>query len=113
MSLFIDADIKQIEAATNTGARAIEIHTGHYADADTEATASEELNRIIEGAKLGLDSGLLVNAGHGLNYDNVGSIANIHGINELNIGHSIIARSVFVGISSAVKEMKELIKGRA
>ena len=113
VSLFIDADQKQIDAATNTGARAIEIHTGHYADAASEKIATEELNRVIAGVKLGLDAGLMVNAGHGLNYDNVSSIANIHGIHELNIGHSIIARSVFVGLPLAVKEMQELIKGKS
>ncbi|MEN8169602.1 MAG: pyridoxine 5'-phosphate synthase [Pseudomonadota bacterium] len=109
VSLFIDADPKQIEAAVACGAPVIEIHTGHYADAETEAQKTEELSRIKDGVRLAHESGLQVNAGHGLHYHNTHEIAEIEVIRELNIGHAIIARAVFVGLQNAVSEMKRIM----
>jgi len=109
VSLFIDADLKQIEAAVRCGAPAIEIHTGHYADAKDSETQNAELQKIIQGVELARSLGLIVNAGHGLHYHNTQKIAVIEGINELNIGHSIIARALFVGIKEAVRDMRLLI----
>lgn len=109
VSLFIDPDIKQIEAAIRIDAPAIEIHTGTYADAKSEAEAKAELHRIIKAVEFAHEAGLIVNAGHGLNYQNVGAIACIPQINELNIGHGIIARAIFVGLINAVVEMKRLM----
>ncbi|MEK6551310.1 MAG: pyridoxine 5'-phosphate synthase [Pseudomonadota bacterium] len=108
VSLFIDADPGQIEAAARTGAPVIEIHTGHYADAEGDAWRSE-LTRIERAVQQGLALGLQVNAGHGLNYHNVQSIAAIPGISELNIGHAIVARAIFTGLGEAVREMKRLM----
>lgn len=113
VSLFIDADPRQIEAARRVGAPAIELHTGRYADAHTPEEAAEELVRISDGVSLGLDQRLIVNAGHGLHYHNVEAIAAIPGINELNIGHAIVAHALFVGFKQAVAEMKTLIVGAA
>jgi len=109
VSLFIDADLKQMEAAVRCGAPAIEIHTGHYADAKDSETQNAELQKIIQGVELARSLGLIVNAGHGLHYHNTQKIAVIEGINELNIGHSIIARALFVGIKEAVRDMRLLI----
>lgn len=109
VSLFIDPDPKQIEAAVACQAAAIEIHTGCYADAQTEYDRHRELVRIREAVKLGNEAELTVNAGHGLNYQNIQPIAAISEINELNIGHSIVARAVFIGLESAVREMKRLM----
>lgn len=109
VSLFIDADLKQIEAAVRCGAPAIEIHTGHYADAKDAEAQNAELDKIIQGVELARSLGLIVNAGHGLHYHNTRQIAAIEGINELNIGHSIIARALFVGLKEAVKDMRQLI----
>lgn len=109
VSLFIDADEKQIDAAVRCGAPVIEIHTGHYADADNEAEQAKQLEKIKKGVEYGIAQGLIVNAGHGLHYHNTQAIAAIKGINELNIGHSMIAHSVFVGLKQAVKEMRDLI----
>ncbi len=109
VSLFIDADEKQIDATVRCGAPVIEIHTGHYADAITPQEQQEELARIVKGVAYALEQGLIVNAGHGLHYHNTEAIAAIPGINELNIGHSIIAHAAFVGLKTAVKEMRELI----
>jgi pyridoxine 5-phosphate synthase len=108
VSLFIDADSRQIEAAHASGAPAIEIHTGHYADLSGDAQA-KELERIERAVRAGRELGLQVNAGHGLNYDNVQPIAANPGIAELNIGHAIVAQAVFVGFHSAVAEMKRLM----
>ncbi len=107
-SLFIDADPAQIEAAARVGAPVIEIHTGHYADAEGDAWR-RELARIEHAVQQGLALGLQVNAGHGLNYHNVQSIAAIPGISELNIGHAIVARALFTGFGEAVREMKRLM----
>lgn len=109
VSLFIDADPRQIDAAVRAGTPAVEIHTGQYADAVDDKKRNEELQRIINAVTHGTDAGLQVNAGHGLNYHNVQPIAAIPAIRELNIGHAIIARALFVGIQEAVKEMKRLM----
>lgn len=109
VSLFIDADRKQVEAAAEAGAPCIEIHTGNFADAPAAAEQAAELARIVESVRLGVDAGLKVHAGHGLNYHNVGRIAAIPDILELNIGHAIIARALFIGLVPAVSEMKRLM----
>lgn len=110
VSLFIDADFAQIDAAVACGAPTIELHTGAYADAETEEAQQHELERIVKGAEYAASQGLIVNAGHGLNLDNVTPIAAIPHIHELNIGHSIIADAVFVGLAQAVQQMKAVIK---
>lgn len=110
VSLFIDPDNSQIEASKKAGVNIIELHTGNYADAKNEEAAKRELERLKKAVKLGRELGLVVNAGHGLNYRNAAAVARINGIDELNIGHSIIARAVMVGLGRAVKEMKDLIK---
>lgn len=109
VSLFINADHAQIDAAMQAGAPAIEIHTGHYADALTPSEQQNELERIRAAVAEGTGLGLKVNAGHGLHYQNVQSIAAISGITELNIGHAIVARALFVGFAQAVLEMKRLM----
>ncbi len=109
VSLFIDADERQIDAAVRCGAPVIEIHTGHYADAKSPVLQLKELEKIVQGVAYALEQGLIVNAGHGLHYHNTEAIAAIPGINELNIGHSIIAHAAFVGLKTAVKEMRDLI----
>jgi pyridoxine 5-phosphate synthase len=108
VSLFIDPDRRQIDAAARTGAPVVELHTGAYADA-RGARREQALARVRAAAEYAAGRGLHVNAGHGLNYDNVRPIAVIPQIRELNIGHSIVARSVFVGIAQAVREMKALM----
>ena len=109
VSLFIDADEKQIEAAAEVGAPVIEIHTGHFADAMSPNERDNGLNKIITAAEVGVQAGLHVNAGHGLHYHNVQDIAAIPDIKELNIGHAIIARSIFTGLEESVREMKRLM----
>ncbi len=109
VSLFIDAEERQIKAAKRVGAPVIELHTGRYADAHTPDKATRELQRIREGVAYGLEQGLIVNAGHGLHYHNVEPVAAIAGVNELNIGHAIVAHALFVGFKGAVAEMKQLI----
>ncbi|HXZ46130.1 MAG TPA: pyridoxine 5'-phosphate synthase [Pseudolabrys sp.] len=109
VSLFVDADPDQIEAAVRTGAPIIEIHTGRYADAGSEETQRQELVRIEQAVQQGVDLKLQVNAGHGLNYHNVQAIAAIPGIAELNIGHAIVAHALFTGMREAVREMKRLM----
>jgi pyridoxine 5-phosphate synthase len=109
VSLFIDADPDQIDAAAASGAPCIEIHTGHFADAAPGLAQTEELARIVEAVRLGEQAGLTVHAGHGLHYHNVQKIAAISGIRELNIGHAIIARALFAGLENAVAEMKRLM----
>ncbi len=108
-SLFIDPDPDQVAAAAESGAPVIEIHTGSFADAAGEESRASELARVETAVKQGLDLGLQVNAGHGLNYHNVQDVAAILGITELNIGHAIIARAVFMGLQEAVREMKSLM----
>ncbi|NQY64558.1 MAG: pyridoxine 5'-phosphate synthase [Alteromonadaceae bacterium] len=109
-SLFIDADKQQIDAAIASKAPFIEIHTGHYADAETEEAQQAELIRLTEGIKYAHDQGLKVNAGHGLNYFNVKPIAAIPEIIELNIGHAIIARAAIDGLEKAIRDMKKLMQ---
>jgi pyridoxine 5-phosphate synthase len=110
VSLFIDADEKQIEAAAECAAPVIEIHTGHFADAQAPAEHDKELQKIISAVDVGVNAGLHVNAGHGLHYHNVQEIAAITDIKELNIGHAIIARSIFTGLEESVREMKRLMQ---
>ncbi|MDB6099213.1 MAG: pyridoxine 5-phosphate synthase [Gammaproteobacteria bacterium] len=109
VSLFIDPDQAQIEAARQAGAPVIELHTGAYADA-TGGARAREFERLRQAAKAAASLGLIVNAGHGLNYHNVEPIAAIREIIELNIGHAIIARSVVDGLAKAVRDMKELMR---
>jgi len=109
VSLFIDAEPAQIEAAAECGAPVIEIHTGHYADAPNPAAEEAELQRIVMAAEFGEKAGLQVNAGHGLHYHNTAAIARIPQFRELNIGHAIIARAVFSGLAQAVGEMKRIM----
>jgi pyridoxine 5-phosphate synthase len=108
VSLFIDPDEAQIETAAEVGAHGIEIHTGTYCNA-AGAAREKELQSVSAGAKLARSLGLEVHGGHGLNLDNVLPIAGIPEIVELNIGHSIIARAIFVGMGQAVREMKEIL----
>ncbi|MDP8215837.1 MAG: pyridoxine 5'-phosphate synthase [Candidatus Kaelpia imicola] len=110
VTLFIDSDREQIEASSKVGADCIEIHTGSFAEAFKKGLYREELDKIIEGVDMARSLNLRVNAGHGLNYENVSEIVKIEGIESLNIGHSIISRAVFSGIESAVKKMLKLIK---
>lgn len=109
VSLFIDPDKNQIDAAMHCQAPVIELHTGCYADAKTKTDQDHELQRIVEAAKYADKKSLIVNAGHGLHYHNVQAIAAIPEINELNIGHGIIAHALFVGLERAIKEMKALM----
>lgn len=109
VSLFIDPDPEQIEAAQRAGAPVIELHTGTYADS-TGAARAREFERLCTGAKFAARLGLTVNAGHGLNYHNVEPIAAIPEIVELNIGHSIVARAIVDGLAKAVRDMKELMR---
>lgn len=109
VSLFIDPDRAQIAAAAKAGAPVIEIHTGCYADATTEAEQKAEFLRIKESVEFAVAQGLVVNAGHGLNYQNVEPIAALPGMNELNIGHAIVARALFTGLKEAVREMKRVM----
>lgn len=109
VSLFIDADPEQVDAAARTGAPVIELHTGHYADTSDPLERASELSRIVRAADQGRAAGLQVNAGHGLSYDNVGPVAALPAIRELNIGHAIVARAVFTGMAAAVREMKQLM----
>lgn len=109
VSLFVDADPAQIEASADVGAPVVEIHTGHYAELTDPHARTEELKRINAAVNLGTTLGLLVNAGHGLNYQNIAPIAAIPDIRELNIGHAIIARALFTGLQESVREMKRLM----
>ena len=109
-SLFIDADNYQIEAAVECGAPIIEIHTGHYADASTSSEKLKELQKISNACNYAHSLGLQVNAGHGLTLENTKAIAEIGTIVELNIGHSIISRALFIGLSVATSEMKQLLQ---
>ncbi|MDO8304214.1 pyridoxine 5'-phosphate synthase, partial [Herminiimonas sp.] len=109
VSLFIDADAAQIQAAAEAGAPVIELHTGRYADAHDATQQQAELQRIERAVVEGVKRGLKVNAGHGLHYTNVQAIAAIQDIGELNIGHAIVAHAVFVGWQNAVREMKAIM----
>lgn len=111
VSLFIDADSGQIEAAVETGAQLIELHTGTYAEAKNEVEQQRELAVLAEGCQVAIAAGLRVNAGHGLTYWNVYPVACLPGMEELNIGHTIISRAALVGLERAVREMKQAIRG--
>lgn len=108
--LFIDPDLRQIEAAARSGAPVIELHTGVYSGLPDGAQREKELQRLREAARSAIASGLEVHAGHGLNYHNVGPVAAIPEITELNIGHAIVAQALYSGMSAAVAEMKRLIR---
>jgi pyridoxine 5-phosphate synthase len=114
VSMFIDVDVEQVLACSEIKADAIELHTGKYAKFFKEngmdsAEFKEEMERIFEASRKAVKKGLILNAGHGLNYDNIERICNVPGMNEFNIGFSIIAKSVFTGLETAVRNMKELI----
>lgn len=109
VSLFIDPDPVQIQAAAELGAVTAELHTGSYADASDEASRHERLGELSRGGTLVRQAGLLLAAGHGLTYRNVVPVARLDGMAELNIGHSIVSRAVLVGFSQAVREMKALV----
>lgn len=111
VSLFIDPFAEQVKAAKRTGAPFVEMHTGQYAEAKTESEQQATLLKIMGAARLGRDLGLRIAAGHGLNYQNVQAVAAIPEVEELNIGHSIVARAALVGIDRAVREMLDLIRG--
>lgn len=110
VSLFIDPDFEQIKAAHEARAQAIEIHTGCYANSTKPANIKSELDKISQASEYAAKLGLVVNAGHGLHYHNVQAIAQIKEINELNIGHAIVARAVMVGFKEAVQQMKQLMQ---
>ena len=109
VSLFIDPDPDQIDAAAALGVAAVELHTGSYANAASATDRERELHTLAQAATLTRQAGLTLNAGHGLTYRNVVPVATLDGMHELNIGHSIVARAVFVGMTEAVREMKRLI----
>lgn len=109
VSLFIDPDIQQIKAAKRIGATHVELHTGYYANATGQAAVQEQLERLRDAARAAHMHGLIVNAGHGLNYRNVEAVAELEHIEELNIGHSIIARAAIAGLENAVRDMISLL----
>jgi len=109
VSLFIDPDIEQVKAAHRAGADFVEIHTGSYCEARTESLRRQELEKIENALRAGRKLGLGVNAGHGLNYQNVPPVAAMSGFHEFNIGHSIVSRAVLVGMERAVREMLALL----
>ncbi|MGC8504418.1 MAG: pyridoxine 5'-phosphate synthase [Acidithiobacillus sp.] len=110
VSLFIDPDPFQLEAAADTGAPVVELHTGRYANAGSAAARADELALIASAVSFGKSLGLQVNAGHGLDYHNVEAIAALDGVAELNIGHAIVAHALFVGLGPAVAEMKRIMR---
>lgn len=110
ISIFVDPDIEQIKAASDTGAQFIELHTGRYANAKTEVESQQRLEELKRASSVGSQYGFRLNAGHGLNYQNVVPVSRIEKIEDLNIGHAIISRAVMVGLDQAVREMIELIK---
>jgi pyridoxine 5-phosphate synthase len=110
VSMFIEADSEQIKSSKQVGAESVEFHTGTYCDATTESLRNAAFERLKKASKETQEMGLIVHMGHGLHYHNVVPIARIEGVDELNIGHSIISRAVFVGLDKAVREMLALIK---
>lgn len=112
VSLFIDAEPAQIDTAANIKAKFIELHTGRYAEATDEESREKELAVLAKGCEQAIAAGLRVNAGHGLTYWNVYPVACLQGMEELNIGHSIISRAVLVGLERAVREMKQAMRGQ-
>ncbi|KXW56825.1 MAG: pyridoxine 5'-phosphate synthase [Betaproteobacteria bacterium] len=113
VSLFINTDKNQIQAAKEAGAPVIELHTGQFAELEHESEQQIELSKIKQAVTFGNQLGLRVNAGHGLNYKNTHFVASIPGISELNIGHAIVAHALFVGWENAVREMKQIITSTA
>jgi len=113
VSLFIDAEPEQIDASAKTGAQFIELHTGRYAEARSEADLQRELEILATGCARAIAAGLRVNAGHGLTYLNVYPIACIAGMEELNIGHTIVSRASLVGMERAVRDMKQAMRGQS
>lgn len=111
VSLFIEPDREVVDLSKRAGADFVEIHTGSYCNARGVEAVDREIGKILDAASHAVDTGLRVNAGHGLNYDNVAAILGMKGLEELNIGHSIIANSVFTGLSEAVRAMKSVITG--
>ena len=109
VSMFIDPCARQIDASVDLGAAAVELHTGCYANAESAATRHDELVKLARAGVMVRQAGLELNAGHGLTYRNVVPVARIEGMGELNIGHSIVARAIFVGLTQAVREMRQLI----
>lgn len=110
VSLFIDPDSEQLHAARDVGAPVVELHTGCYADATADEERQQELARLQRAAALGQELGLQVNAGHGLTVANVGPVAALPGVRELNIGHALVARAIFIGLDGAVREMKQAMR---
>jgi len=110
VSLFVDPDSRQIEMAKLLGAKAVEIQTARYSEAKTAADRQRELTLLEEATDFALQHGLHVHMGHGLNYENVRAVAHLHGVEELNIGHSIVSRAVLVGMERAVREMKDMLR---
>lgn len=110
VSMFIAPDEKQILASKNIGADCVELHTGVYANSPSEEIRAENLKIIMNASKIAVENGLILNAGHGLNYENVAPIGKIKGMNELNIGFSIIAEAIFIGLENAVRKMIKIIK---
>jgi len=113
VSLFIDPDIEQVRKTRELNVPAVELHTGAYAEARTPQARLAELDRLREAGLYAVSQGLILNMGHGLTYDNVRPVARLHGVHELNIGHSIISRAVLVGLERAVREMKQLVASPA
>ena len=109
VSLFVDPETEQLQASAKTGAKFVELHTGTYANAKNEEELQHQLKVLTEGGKLAIKLGLRLNSGHGLTYWNTRAVAQIAGMEELNIGHSIISRAVLVGLDRAIREMKALI----
>lgn len=113
VSLFVDAELRQLDAAAEIGVPVVELHTGHYADAADRTASRDALGRIAAAVAHGRELGLQVNAGHGLDYHNVQAVATIRGILEFNIGHAIVSRAVFAGLHQAVADMKRLLQPRS
>ncbi len=110
VALFLDADLAQVDAAVRLGVHAVEFHTGRYADAATPQEMEAELEALRRAARATVDAGLELHAGHGLNYQNVAPIAGIESMRELNIGHAIVSRAVSIGMTQAVREMKQAME---
>lgn len=110
VSLFIDPEIAQIEAALEVAAEMVELHTGCFANAENEAAQKKEIVRLVSATERGVDGGLQVNAGHGINYKNIKSLYAVRNLSEFNIGHSIVSRALIVGFEKAVREMKDLME---
>ncbi len=111
VSLFINPEINDVKAAKRIGATHVELHTGYYANASTPASVADELGRLKDASLAAVKLGLNLNAGHGLNYHNVVPVARIEGMQELNIGHAIVARAALIGMEAAVRDMVALLKG--